>query len=152
MVYRRTIAEAPARRDEIAHTYEEDIEIRELTNPVSCYSKDGVLTGSSVRRWCWANPTSPAAAAPWGQASSSTWTVTTWSSPPVPRTVTPWWIPPPAIDKDKWGGIATDASGKTSRPGVFAGGDAVTGPQTVVKAMGAGKQAAVSIDAYLSGR
>ena len=56
------------------------------------------------------------------------------------------------IDKDKWGGIATDASGKTSRPGVFAGGDAVTGPQTVVKAMGAGKQAAVSIDAYLSGR
>ena len=39
-----------------------------------------------------------------------------------------------------------------SRPGVFAGGDAVTGPQTVVKAMGAGKQAAVSIDAYLSGR
>ena len=55
------------------------------------------------------------------------------------------------IEKDKWAGIATDASGKTSRPGVFAGGDAVTGPQTVVKAMGAGKQAAVSIDAYLSG-
>ena len=56
------------------------------------------------------------------------------------------------IDKDKWGGIATDDDGKTSRPGVFAGGDAVTGPQTVVKAMGAGKRAAVSIDQYLSAK
>ena len=56
------------------------------------------------------------------------------------------------IDKDQWGGIATDENGKTSRPGVFAGGDAVTGPQTVVKAMGAGKKAAVSIDAYLSAK
>ena len=46
----------------------------------------------------------------------------------------------------------TDENGKTSRPGVFAGGDAVTGPQTVVKAMGAGKKAAVSIDAYLSAK
>ena len=54
------------------------------------------------------------------------------------------------IEKDRWGGIAADEEGKTSRPGVFAGGDAVTGPQTVVLAMGAGKRAAVSIDAYLS--
>ena len=59
----------------------------------------------SVRRWCWANPTSPAAAAPWGQASSSTWTVTTWSSPPVPRTVTPWWIPPPALTRTSGGAL-----------------------------------------------
>lgn len=56
------------------------------------------------------------------------------------------------IDKDKWGGIAVDDDCKTSREGVFAGGDAVTGPQTVVKAMGAGKRAAVSIDAYLSAK
>ena len=56
------------------------------------------------------------------------------------------------IDKDKWGGIAAKEDGATSRPGVFAGGDAVTGPATVVEAMGAGKRAAVSIDAYLSGK
>lgn len=45
MVYRRTIAEAPARRDEIAHHLRGRLEIRELTNPVECYSKNGVLTG-----------------------------------------------------------------------------------------------------------
>ena len=56
MVYRRTIAEAPARRDEIAHTYEEDIEIRELTNPVSCYSKDGVLTGVKCEKMVLGEP------------------------------------------------------------------------------------------------
>ena len=54
------------------------------------------------------------------------------------------------IDKDQWGGIATDENGKTSRPGVFAGGDIVTGAATVISAMGAGKKAAAAIDEYLS--
>lgn len=57
------------------------------------------------------------------------------------------------IDKDQWGGIRPPM--RTARPAVPAcspGGDAVTGPQTVVKAMGAGKKAAVSIDAYLSAK
>ena len=152
MVYRRTIAEAPARRDEIAHTYEEDIEIRELTNPVSCYSKDGVLTGVKCEKMVLGEPDESGRRRPVGTGeyfdvdcdNLVIATGTSYSDAVVDTTT--------GIDKDKWGGIATDASGKTSRPGVFAGGDAVTGPQTVVKAMGAGKQAAVSIDAYLSGR
>ena len=72
------------------------------------------------------------------------WTGTSYSEDVVDTTT--------GIDKDKWGGIATDEGCKTSRPGVFAGGDAVTGPQTVVLAMGAGKRAAVSIDEYLSSK
>ena len=56
LLYTSTIAEAPARRDEIAYTYEEDIEIRELTNPVSCYSKDGVLTGVKCEKMVLGEP------------------------------------------------------------------------------------------------
>ena len=54
------------------------------------------------------------------------------------------------LEPNKKGGIGTDDSAATNRPGIFAGGDAVTGAATVIKAMGAGKTAAASIDAYLS--
>ena len=53
------------------------------------------------------------------------------------------------LDTQRWGGIIADEHGQTSRPGVFAGGDAVTGAATVILAMGAGKTAAESIDAYI---
>ena len=53
------------------------------------------------------------------------------------------------LDANKKGGIVTDESGATSREGVFAGGDAVTGAATVILAMGAGKQAAEAIDRYI---
>jgi len=53
------------------------------------------------------------------------------------------------LDTQRWGGIIADECGATSRPGVFAGGDAVTGAATVILAMGAGKTAADAIDAYI---
>ena len=119
---------------------------------MSCYSKDGVLTGVKCEKMVLGEPDESGRRRPVGTGeyfdvdcdNLVIATGTSYSDAVVDTTT--------GIDKDKWGGIATDASGKTSRPGVFAGGDAVTGPQTVVKAMGAGKQAAVSIDAYLSGR
>lgn len=152
MVYRRTIAEAPARRDEIAHTYEEDIEIQELTNPVACYGENGVLTGVKCERMVLGEPDDSGRRRPVGTGeffdvacdNLVIATGTSYSEDVVDTTT--------GIEKDRWGGIATGEDGATSRPGVFAGGDAVTGPQTVVKAMGAGKQAAVSIDKYLSNR
>ena len=107
---------------------------------MSCYSKDGVLTGVKCEKMVLGEPDESGRRRPVGTGEFFDVDCDN-----LVDTTT-------GIDKDKWGGIATDASGKTSRPGVFAGGDAVTGPQTVVKAMGAGKQAAVSIDAYLSGR
>ena len=150
MVYRRTIKEAPARRDEIAHTFDENIEIRELTNPVECYSMNGVLTGVRCEKMMLGDPDESGRRRPVSSGEYFDFpcdnliiaTGTSYSEDVVDTTK--------GIDKDQWGGIAVDESGKTSRPGVFAGGDAVTGPQTVVKAMGAGKLAAVSIDEYLS--
>ena len=56
------------------------------------------------------------------------------------------------LDTERWGGIVTDGDGKTSREGVFAGGDAVTGAATVILAMGAGKTAAKAIDAYIKSK
>ena len=54
------------------------------------------------------------------------------------------------LDTQPWGGIIADENGKTSKPFVYAGGDAVTGAATVILAMGAGKKAAEAIDAELS--
>jgi len=56
------------------------------------------------------------------------------------------------LETQKWGGIIADENGKTSREGVFAGGDAVTGAATVILAMGAGKVAAKSIDEYIKSK
>ncbi|MDE6124740.1 MAG: FAD-dependent oxidoreductase, partial [Eubacterium sp.] len=56
------------------------------------------------------------------------------------------------LEVNRRGGIVTDDMGRTSREGVFAGGDAVTGAATVIKAMGAGKNAAVAIDEYLQNK
>ena len=150
MVYRRTLAEAPARRDEIAHTQEEGIEIRELTNPVACYGEKGVLTGVKCEKMELGEPDASGRRRPVGTGeffdvpcdNLVIATGTSYSEDVVDTTT--------GIDKDKWGGSATDEDCRTSRPGVFAGGDAVTGPATVVKAMGAGKRAAVSIDQYLA--
>lgn len=152
MVYRRTLAEAPARRDEIAHTQEEGIEIRELTNPVACYGEKGVLTGVKCEKMALGEPDASGRRRPVGTGeffdvpcdNLVIATGTSYSEDVVDTTT--------GIDKDKWGGIATDEDCRTSRPGVFAGGDAVTGPATVVKAMGAGKRAAVSIDQYLANK
>ena len=152
MVYRRTLAEAPARRDEIEHTREESIEIKELTNPVECIGENGVLTAVKLEKMTLGEPDASGRRSPVGTGEYFTVecqnlviaTGTSYSEDVVDTTT--------GIDKDKWGGIAVDDDCKTSREGVFAGGDAVTGPQTVVKAMGAGKRAAVSIDAYLSAK
>ena len=152
MVYRRTLAEAPARRDEIEHTREESIEIKELTNPVECIGENGVLTAVKLEKMTLGEPDASGRRSPVGTGEYFTIecqnlviaTGTSYSEDVVDTTT--------GIDKDKWGGISVDDDCKTSREGVFAGGDAVTGPQTVVKAMGAGKRAAVSIDAYLSAK
>ncbi|MCF0123026.1 MAG: FAD-dependent oxidoreductase [Ruminiclostridium sp.] len=152
MVYRRTLAEAPARRDEIEHTREESIEVKELTNPVECIGENGVLTAVKLEKMVLGEPDASGRRSPVGTGEYFVEacdnlviaTGTSYSEDVVDTTT--------GIEKDKWGGIDVDDDCKTSRPGVFAGGDAVTGPQTVVKAMGAGKRAAVAIDEYLSAK
>jgi glutamate synthase (NADPH/NADH) small chain len=58
----------------------------------------------------------------------------------------------PTLELNKWGYIVADENGKTSIPGIFAGGDIVTGAATVISAMGAGKRAALAIDKYLKSK
>ena len=58
----------------------------------------------------------------------------------------------PGLDTQSWGGLVADSDGRTSRPGIFAGGDAVTGAATVILAMGAGRKAAKAIDEYLTSK
>ena len=58
----------------------------------------------------------------------------------------------PGLEINKWKCIVADENGQTKREGVFAGGDAVTGAATVILAMGAGRKAAVAIDAYISSK
>ena len=150
MVYRRTVAEAPARYDEILHTREEGIEMMELTNPVEAIGENGKLTSVKCEIMKLGEPDESGRRRPVGTGEFKTLpcdnlvlaTSTSYSEDVVGTTK--------GIDKDKWGGIAASADGATSRPGVFAGGDAVTGPATVVEAMGAGKRAAVSINEYLT--
>ena len=152
MVYRRTLAEAPARREELKYTVEESIEVRELSNPVECYSENGKLTGVKCEIMKLGEPDASGRRSPVGTGEYFDFpcdnlvvaTGTTYSEDVVDTTT--------GIEKDRWGGVATDEGARTSRPGVFAGGDAVTGPATVVEAMGAGKKAAVSIDEYLSAK
>ena len=152
MVYRRTLAEAPARRDASGHTRDEGTEIKVLPNPVEATGEAHVHTAVKLEKMTLGEPDASGRRSPVGTGEYFTVecqnlviaTGTSYSEDVVDTTT--------GIDKDKWGGIAVDDDCKTSRPGVFAGGDAVTGPQTVVKAMGAGKRAAVSIDAYLSAK
>jgi glutamate synthase (NADPH/NADH) small chain len=56
------------------------------------------------------------------------------------------------LETKSWGGLVADENGATTREGVFAGGDAVTGAATVISAMGAGKKAAAAIDAYIQNK
>ena len=115
MVYRRTIAEAPARRDEIAHTYEEDIPIRELTNPVACYGENGVLTGVKCEKMALGEPDASGRRRPVGTGeffdvpcdNLVIATGTSYSEEVVDTTT--------GIQKDRWGGIAAGEDGQTSR-------------------------------------
>ena len=153
MVYRRTIAEAPARRDEIAHTYEEDIPIRELTNPVACYGENGVLTGVKCEKMALGEPDASGRRRPIEVPGSEfeldvdcvIMALGTSPNPLIKSTTK-------GLEVNKKGGIIVNEDGLTSRQGVYAGGDAVTGAATVILAMGAGKLGAKSIDEYLSNK
>lgn len=154
IVYRRTLAESPARREELLHTREEGVAIRILTNPVEFLGdKTGKLVGVRCVEMELGEPDNSGRRRPIAKKNSEfvieadnavIAAGTTYSNAVTGTTQ--------GIQLDRWGGIHIDPGGATSRPGVFAGGDAVTGPATVVLAVGAGKRAAASIHRYLSGK
>ncbi len=153
ILYRRTRAEMPARKEEIVHAEEEGIEMHLLAAPVEILGGDegwvramrcirtelGELDESGRRR-----PV-PIEGSEFGlPCDTAIIAIGSRAHPLVPQTT-------PDLELSERGYINIDESGATSREGVFAGGDIVTGAATVIGAMGAGRRAATSIHRYLVG-
>lgn len=152
VIYRREEADMPARREEVHHAKEEGINFEFLTNPVEFLGDaEGNVCGMRCVRMAMGEKDekgrrkfSPIAGSEF-EMETDTIVVALGTSPnPLIKTTTP------GLDTESWGGLKADANGQTSRPGVFAGGDAVTGAATVILAMGAGRTAARAIDQYLN--
>ncbi|MCH5155373.1 MAG: NADPH-dependent glutamate synthase [Clostridiales bacterium] len=154
LVYRRSEQELPARKEEVEHAKEEGVEFIMLTAPLEALGDEqknvralkcqkmelGEPDGSGRRR---------PVPIPNSEFELETDTVIvavgTSPNPLIKNTTT-------GIDVNRWGGIITDESGKTTRDMVYAGGDAVTGAATVILAMGAGKSAAQQIDSAIKAK
>lgn len=153
IVYRRGMEELPARLEEIEHAKEEGIEFKLLQNPTRFVgNEDGWITGIEIIKMELGEPDESGRRRPMAIGGSEeiididTVIIAIGQSPnPLIRQTTK------GLDTDKWGCIVADeATGKTSKAKVFAGGDVVTGAATVILAMGAGKAAAEEIDRELS--
>ncbi len=152
VVYRRGEAEMPARLEEQHHAKEEGVEFKTLCNPVSIIGdEDGRVCGMNCIRMELGEPDASGRRRPIEIEGSEfvldvdTVIMSLGTSPnPLIRSTTP------GLDTNRKGCLIVNEDEMTTRDGVFAGGDAVTGAATVILAMGAGKKAAAAIDKYLS--
>ncbi|MCQ2149475.1 MAG: NADPH-dependent glutamate synthase [Bacteroidales bacterium] len=151
IVYRRTEAELPARAEEVHHARQEGIHFELLTNPVEIIgSPDGKVTAIRCIRMELGTPDESGRRSPVPVAGSEfemeTDTVImalgTAPNPLISKTTD-------GLETSRKGALVADENGATTREGIFAGGDAVSGAATVILAMGAGRKAAKSIDEYL---
>ncbi len=154
IVYRRGESELPARLEEVHHAKEEGIDFKMLTNPVQILAKDGgwVRAMECVEMEL-GEPDASGRRSPIVKEGSNfevecdvvIMALGTSPNPLIASTTE-------GLDTNRWGCVVADDSGATSRKGVFAGGDVVTGAATVILAMGAGRTAAKAIDDYLQER
>lgn len=163
IVYRRSLSELPARKEEVEHAMEEGIEFSLLCNPVKIEGyynpddrrdpKNGFVKGMTCIRMELGEPDASGRRRPVEIPGSEFFlpcdavimAIGTSPNPLIKSTTE-------GLEVTRRGGIAADENCRTSLPFVYAGGDAVTGAATVILAMGAGKTAAASIDADLSNR
>jgi len=154
VVYRRGEAEMPARLEEQHHAKEEGIEFKTLCNPTSIIGdENGRVCGMNCIRMELGEPDASGRRRPIEVPGSEfvlevdTVIMSLGTSPnPLIRSTTP------GLDTNKKGCLIVNEDEMTTRDGVFAGGDAVTGAATVILAMGAGKKAAAAIDTYLQNK
>jgi len=152
VVYRRSKKEMPARIEEIHHAEEEGIEFHLLTNPLRFLGNDEAwVTEAECQRMELGEPDASGRRRPVPVKGSEfrlavdtvVMSIGNGANPLVPATT-------PGLDTNKWGNILADQeTGKTSKRGVFAGGDIVIGAATVILAMGAGRKAADAIHEYI---
>ncbi len=154
IVYRRTEKELPARQEEVHHAKEEGIRFEMLTNPVEVLGDEkGWVRGIRCVRMELGEPDASGRRSPIVipgsefeiEADSVIMSLGTSPNPLIVRTTD-------GLESNKWGCIVADEEGITTREGVFAGGDAVTGAATVILAMGAGRKAAAAIDKYIKSK
>ena len=154
ITYRRGMDELPARKEEVEHAVAEGIEFQLLNNPVSVVGdENGRVTGIELIRQELGEPDEKGRRSPVA-VEGSNWIlpcdaviIAIGTSPnPLIRSTTP------NLNITRKGAIETDENGKTSREGIFCGGDAATGAATVILAMGAGKIGARSIDEYIKSK
>ncbi len=151
IVYRRSEQELPARKEEVEHAKEEGIIFKLLNNPVEILpDENNFVGGIKCVEMELGEPDESGRRRPVAKQGSEfvidvdSVIIAIGTSPnPLIKSTTK------NLDTQKWGGIIADENGRTSREGVYAGGDAVTGAATVILAMGAGKTAASAIDEYL---
>lgn len=151
IVYRRTEAELPARKEEVHHALEEGIVFDMLTNPVEIIGDDkGWVKSLKCIRMELGDPDESGRRSPVPvegsefelTADTVIMALGTAPNPLIANTTS-------GLETTRRGGLVADENGATTRAGVFAGGDAVTGAATVILAMGAGRTAAKAIDDYL---
>jgi glutamate synthase (NADPH) small chain len=154
IVYRRSEGELPARVEEVEHAKEEGVKLELLANPVRFLEKEGAIGGAECIRMELGEPDESGRRRPLPiegsefviDADTVVIAVGNGPHPLVPRTTK-------GLELTKRGNIVADPeTGQTSKEGVFAGGDIVTGAATVIQAMGAGKKAATAIDIYLKSK
>lgn len=152
IVYRRSEDEMPARKEEIGHAKEEGIELRLLNNPTRILGNEkGWVNGMECVKMELGEPDASGRRSPVEIKGSEyvldvdmvVMAIGQGPNPLLKQTT-------PELETNKRGNIVANEEGATSIPGVFAGGDIVTGAATVISAMGAGKKAALAIDEYLS--
>ena len=154
IVYRRSEEELPARREEVEHAKEEGIIFKLLNNPVEILGDENeFVTGMKCVEMELGEPDESGRRRPVVKPDSEfvldvdAVVISIGTSPnPLIKATTK------GLETQKWGGIITNEHGLTSREGVYAGGDAVTGAATVILAMGAGKTAAAAIDEYIKSK
>ncbi len=162
VVYRRSMEELPARREEVEHAQEEGVEFRLLCAPVEILGyrnendrqdpKNGFVTGMRCIAMELGEPDERGRRKPIPvkgseftlEADTVIMALGTSPNPLIKNTTR-------GLEVNHHGGIVVNENGLTSREGIYAGGDAVTGAATVISAMGAGKKAALAIDEYLKG-
>ncbi len=154
IVYRRGEAELPSRVEEVHHAKQEGINFRMLTNPTEVLgTEDGWVRAINCVEMELGEPDQSGRRSPVVKANSDfelecdvvIMALGTSPNPLIAATTK-------GLETNRWGCIVANEQGATSREGVFAGGDAVTGAATVILAMGAGREAAKAIDEYIKNR
>ena len=154
IIYRRGMAELPARLEEVEHAEEEGIIFKTLTNPTEILGDEtGTVCAIKCVEMMLGEPDASGRRRPIVKPDSEhiidvdcvIMSLGTSPNPLIKSTTE-------GLATEKWGGIIVDDNGLTSVEGVYAGGDAVTGAATVILAMGAGKTAAAGIDEYIKNK